>query len=149
MLPPPLPCLPSALCSLPSSATMPDPSPPPFWLDQLTQPSEDQGILRVEIRCSCHIDLWDAQFAIQHNEQTNDFFVELISPQDRLSAPVLSILFRFLPSQPEHVQIFLSSYGHWRRFGSVQRCPLEDEPLRLHVRVHQSFYSVEIGRAHV
>jgi hypothetical protein len=49
---------------------MPDPSPPPFWLDQLTQPSEDQGILRVEIRCSCHIDLWDAQFAIQHNEQT-------------------------------------------------------------------------------
>lgn len=143
------------------------PPPAPPMAPQPALFSRQQHILRIEIRCTCHIDLLDAQFAISHNEQTNDFFVELLSSAQHrlLSAPVLSILFRFLPSQPEHLQIFPSSYGHWRSCGSVQplwwmqqHCAAdlkaedveeEEQPVRLHVHVHESHYAVELNGVEV
>ncbi|KAL7071272.1 hypothetical protein ACQ4LE_009035 [Meloidogyne hapla] len=114
--------------------------------------------INVEIKCFCHIELLNAQFSITHNEETNDFFVELLpTTEGKFAVPILCALFRFLPTEPEHFQIFSSSYGYWRRCGSVQRCvPMpatffgESEaeniqPLRLHLHVYEQFFSIEMN----
>ncbi|KAF7632682.1 hypothetical protein Mgra_00007904, partial [Meloidogyne graminicola] len=114
--------------------------------------------LRLKINCFCHIELLNAQFVITHNEETNDFFVELLPTNEaRFAVPLLCVLFRFLPNEPEHFQIFSSSYGNWRNFGSVQRCSrletffdeigiVESKQLiTLSVHVFEHFFSIELN----
>nr|CAD2198536.1 unnamed protein product [Meloidogyne enterolobii] len=112
--------------------------------------------INVEIRCFCHIELLNAQFSITHNEETNDFFVELLpTTEGKLAVPVLCALFRFLPTEPEHFQIFTSSYGFWRRCGLVKRCVPKTffvesnvenvQPLRLHLHVYEQFFCIEMN----
>ncbi|KAL3097036.1 hypothetical protein niasHS_002752 [Heterodera schachtii] len=106
----------------------------------------------VEIRCFCHFDLLGAQFSITHDDQTNDFFVDLLPSGD--SSPILSVLFRFVDCQSADggeafLQIFASSYGHWRPSGSVHHFSLGEGPMRLHVHVHQQFYALQMNGTEV
>ncbi|KAI3418841.1 hypothetical protein GPALN_007941 [Globodera pallida] len=106
------------------------------------------SIQLVEIRCFCHFELVGAHFSITHDDQTNDFFVELLPSGG--SSPVLAILFRFVDCQSDgRLEIFPSSYGHWRRCGLVHRCSVGEGPLRMHVHVHQQHYAVQVNGTEV
>jgi len=79
----------------------------------------------------------------------------LPTTEGKLAVPVLCALFRFLPTEPEHFQIFTSSYGFWRRCGLVKRCVPKTffvesnvenvQPLRLHLHVYEQFFCIEMN----
>ncbi|KAI1729874.1 hypothetical protein Ddc_02542 [Ditylenchus destructor] len=75
----------------------------------------------IEIQGICHIDLLGVQFKITHNEETNDFFVDLVQSEGCLQS-VLQVIFRFPSQQNGLMEMFASSYDHWSKQGRVVHC---------------------------
>uniref|UniRef100_A0A915CZP1 Galectin domain-containing protein n=1 Tax=Ditylenchus dipsaci TaxID=166011 RepID=A0A915CZP1_9BILA len=116
-----------------------------WMLPEETQPVSDL----ISIQGICHIDLLGSQFKITHNEDNNDFFLDLVQSEGSLQS-VLQVIFRFPRDRNGSMQIFASSYDLWRKPGRVivhsasSRC-VKQKHWHLQLHVYEHCYTIELN----